>query len=162
MRKLLIIFIILVSLSLNAQRATFGFYKIGICKIDAEELYPITDTIYTLTNGEIRFVGNYVTIDDGNNENFYNITETSRSGVNNTHILWNTRETVVAHWADNGTTLGVISTKPTDKYSNALIMVTYYLTKRTVYRGDNKYPKKGEVRIDLPSKNKTIKSNSIY
>lgn len=162
MRKLWIIFIILVSLSLNAQRATFGFYKIGICEVDAEELYPVTDTTYTFANGEIRFVGNYVTIDNGKDENFYNITETSRSGTNNTHILWNTRETVVAHWADNGTTLGVISTEPTDKYSNTLIMVTYYLTKHTVYRGNNKYPKKGEVKIDFPSKNKAIKNNSIY
>lgn len=162
MRKLMIIFIILVSLSLNAQRSTFGFYKIGVCKVDAEELYPVTDTSYTLVNGEIRFVGNYVTIDNGKNEDFYNITETSRSGINNTHILWNTHETVVAHWADNGVTLGVISTEPDNKYSNTLTMVTYYLTKHMVYRGNNKYPKKGEVKIKPPSKNKTIKNNSIY
>lgn len=153
MRRLMIIFIILVSLSLNAQRSTFGFYKIGVCKVDAKEFYPIGDTLYTLINGEIRFVGNYVTFDYGNeDERFYTITETTKDGDDHTHILWNTRETLVACWTTNGTTMVIISTEPDNKFDSILTVVIFHLTKRTMYRGNNKYPKKGEVKIKPPKK----------
>ena len=63
MKKLLIIFFILVSFSVNAQRETFGFYKISVSKVDSKDYYAVGDTSFTLVNGEIRFSGSYVTID---------------------------------------------------------------------------------------------------
>lgn len=160
MRNLMIILIILVSLSLNAQRTTLGFYKIGVYEVDAEEFYPVTDTAYTLINGQVRFVGRYVTFDWGDTEYFYTVVETTIDGPRHSHVLWSTRETIIAHWTEGGSIITVMNTKTESKYSNTLLVLVYHLTKTTETRGNNKYPNKGEIKIISPKKKEV--SKSIY
>ena len=158
-RNILIVFTIMLSLTANAQRTTFGFYKVGMCQVDADSYYTVGDTSFVLVNGEIRYVGNYVTFDYGDKERFYSVVETKHSGNNHSHVLWSTQETVVAYWHDNDNIMGLIATEPQDKFDNTLTLIIHYLTKTTQYKGKNKYPGKDEIKIIVPKKKE---NKSIY
>ena len=152
------------SLSVSAQRSTFGFYKVSVFEIDANSYEPVSDTSSTLANGEVRFVGNYVTFDySSNGERFYNITETTIDGKHHSHVLWSTKETLVAQWSEGGSEILLVTTQPESKYDNTLTVMVHHLTKKTESLGTNKYPKKGEVKIKpLKSKEDHKSKPDIY
>jgi len=160
MRALTIIFIILVSLSTQAQRSTHTFYKIGVYQVDADDFYVVGDTIFKLGNGEVRFVGNYVTFDYGEGlGRFYSIVENKHEPPEHSHILWSKSETAVALWVEGTYELLLSSVKPNEE--NLLTVVTHYLTHSIEYSGGNEWPDPDSVRIIKP-KSKDNKTKSYY
>ena len=127
LRKVIFSILLIFSLfEIAAQRSEFDYYKVIGTYIDKDSHKTLEKVHESLQHGSIEFIGQRIFVKGQGKEIMYDIVETDhqKDGLV-THVLWNTGETLLMIWKDNGDKIALVTTEPDEK--QRLMVIKYHL-----------------------------------